>query len=187
LHIPWGAFSFHLKHHFAVIIVVDITWYHCVVNNIEGVMIPCLCNFYFNSNRIFCAQVLGSFLIIFRASFWSYHNIFTQFVLWIIWLLSSFVGSLSIMLFCLQSFDPQYSLISSNFLSLDMSMCFYSFFWAMHTLRRNSHYIGLLSISAHFGNGCQWGRSFEGLKGIRLQALVWFLSICLAFFTWLSI
>jgi hypothetical protein len=42
LHVPWGASSFHLKHHFAVIIVFDFTWYHFVLNNIEGVMIPCL-------------------------------------------------------------------------------------------------------------------------------------------------
>jgi hypothetical protein len=104
----------------------------------------------------------------------------------LIWLLSFFVGSLSIMLFCLQSFDPQYSLIFSNFLSLDMCMCFH-FFLAMHTLRRNSHYIGLLSLSAHFGNGCQWGRSFKGLKGIGLHTLVLFLNICLACFAWLSI
>jgi hypothetical protein len=31
---------FILKHHFAVIIVFDFTWYHFVLNNIEGVMIP---------------------------------------------------------------------------------------------------------------------------------------------------
>jgi hypothetical protein len=63
---------FILKHHFVVIIVFDVTWYHFVLNNIEGVMIPCLCTLYFNSNRIFCAQALGSFLILFRASFWCY-------------------------------------------------------------------------------------------------------------------
>jgi hypothetical protein len=86
-------------------------------------------------------------------------------------------GRLSIVLFCLQSFDPQYSFISSNFLSLDMCICFDSFFGNIYTLRRNSHYIGLLSLFAHFGNGCQWVRSFEGLKGIGLHALVLFLSI----------
>jgi hypothetical protein len=93
LHVPWGASSFYLKYHFTVIIVFEFTWYHFVLNNIEGLMIPYLCTLYFNPNRIFCTQTLGSFLILFRAPFWSYHNIITQFVLWIIWLLSSFVES----------------------------------------------------------------------------------------------
>jgi hypothetical protein len=188
LHVPWGASSFHLKHHFAVIIVFDFTWYHFVLNNIEGVMIPCLCTLYFNSNRIFCAQTLGSFLILFRAPFWSYHNIFIQFVLWIDWLLSSFVEvypPCDLILFAI--FDPQYRLISSEFSYLDMCICFQLYFWFMHKLWRNSHYIGLLSFSAHFGNWCQWGRSFEGLKGIGFYALVLFLSICLSCFAWLSI
>jgi hypothetical protein len=59
VHIPWGASSFHLKHHFAVIIVFDFTWYHFVLNNIEGVMISCLCTLYFNSNRIFVHKPWG--------------------------------------------------------------------------------------------------------------------------------
>jgi hypothetical protein len=67
---------FILKHHFAVIIVFYFTWYHFVLNNIEGVMISCLCTLYFNSNRICCTQTLGSFFILFRALFWPYHNIF---------------------------------------------------------------------------------------------------------------
>jgi hypothetical protein len=98
LHVPWGASFVHLKHHFAVSIVFNFTWYHFVLNNIEGVMIPCLCALYFNSNKIFCVQTLGSFLILFRAQFWSYHNIFIQFILWIFWLLLSFVENLSIVL-----------------------------------------------------------------------------------------
>jgi hypothetical protein len=37
-------------------------------------------------------------------------------------------------------------------------------FWEIHTLcLRDTYYIGLLSLSAHFGNRCQWGRSLEGL------------------------
>jgi hypothetical protein len=88
---------FILKHHFVVIIVFDVTWYHFVLNNIEGVMIPCLCTLYFNSNRICCAQTLGGFFILFRALFWSSHNILICFAIWIFWLLSSFVGSLTIM------------------------------------------------------------------------------------------
>jgi hypothetical protein len=88
---------FILKHRFAVIIALDVTWYHFVLNNIEGVMIPCLCTLYFNSNEICCAQTLGSFFILFRALFWSSHNIFIWFAIWIFWLLSSFIGSLTIM------------------------------------------------------------------------------------------
>jgi hypothetical protein len=42
-------------------------------------------------------------------------------------------------------------------------------------------------FSAHFGNWCQWGRSFEGLKGIGFYALVLFLRIFLSCFAWLSI
>ena len=32
----------------------------------------------------------------------------------------------------------------------------------------NSHYIGLLTLFTHFGNRCQWGRSFRGFK------VIWF-------------
>jgi hypothetical protein len=84
LHVPWGASSFHLKRHSVAIIVFDFTWYHFALNNIEGVMIPYLCTLYFNSNRIFCTQTLGSFLVLFRTLFCYYHNIFIQFILWII-------------------------------------------------------------------------------------------------------
>jgi hypothetical protein len=158
LHVPWGASSFHLKRHFVVIIVFDFTWYHFVLNNIEGVMIPCLCTLYFNSNWIFYAQTLGSFLILFRSLFWSYHNIFIKFVLSIIWLLSWFIWSFLcyLILFLFVIFDPQYSLISSKFSYLDMCICFQLYFWFMHTLCRNSLYIGLLSfppISAIGANG----------------------------------
>ena len=38
-------------------------------------------------------------------------------------------------------------------------------------LWRNSHYIDLLILFAHFGNRCQWGRSFRGFKGIWFCAL----------------
>ena len=148
LHVPWGASSFHLKHHFAVSIVFNFTWYHFVLNNIEGVMIPCVCTLYFNSNRIFCAHTLGSFPILFRAPFRSYHNIFIQFVLWIVWLLSSFVEVYpSCYLIFFAIFDPQYSLVSFIYLSLYMCMVFTYFFWICTPFWRNSHYIGLLSFS----------------------------------------
>jgi hypothetical protein len=168
---------FILKHHLAIIIVFDVTLYHFVLNNIEVVMIPCLCTLYFNSNRISCAQTLGSFFILFRALFWSYHNI-------IIWL---FLDHLFALFFFLEDYPLCYfvcNLLILNIVLFPPTFCLWicgcvltHFFWNMHTLRRNSHYIGLLSLSAHFVNGCQWGRSFEGLKGSGLQALVLFLSI----------
>jgi hypothetical protein len=142
--------------------------YHFSLNNIEGVMIPCSCTLYFNPNRILCAQTLGSFLILFRAPFWSYHNIFIQFVLWIDWLLSSFVEVYpSCYLIFFAIFDPQYSLISFKNLPLYMCMCFHLFLLDMHTiLEELSLYWPSKLFYAHFGNRCQWGRSFEGLKGI---------------------
>jgi hypothetical protein len=134
-HLPWGASSFHLKHYFSVIIVFDFTWYHFSLNNIEGVMIPCSCTLYFNSNRIFCAHTLGSFLVLFRTPFWSYHNIFIQFVLWIVSLLSSFVEVYPLCYLILFAiFDPQYSLISFKKMPLYMSMCFHLFLLDMHTV-----------------------------------------------------
>jgi hypothetical protein len=135
LHVPWGASSFYLNHHFVVIIVFDFTWYHFSLNNIEGVMIPCSCTLYFNPNRIFCVLTLESFLILFRAPFWSYHNIFIQFVLWMDWLISSFVEvypSCYLILFAI--LDPQYSFISFKKIPLYMCMCFHLFLLDMHTI-----------------------------------------------------
>jgi hypothetical protein len=143
-----------LKHHFAVIKIFEFTWYRFVLNNIEGVMIPCLCTLYFNSNGIGCAQTLGSFFILCRALFWSYHNIFIWFAFWIFWLLSSFVGSLSIVLFSFQSFDPQYSLISPNILSLTYACVFtLIFFGAKHTFGEE---LSLYWPSKHFCPFWQW-------------------------------
>jgi hypothetical protein len=173
LHVPWGASLFHLKHYFAVSIVFNFTWYYFVLNNIKEVMITCLCTLYFNSNRIFCAHTLRSFLILFRAPFQSYHNIFIQFVLWIIWLLSSFVEvypSCYRILFAI--FDPQYSLVSFIYLPLYMCMCFHLFLLDMHTVLEELTLYWPSKFFAHFGNGCQWGRSFEGLKEIGFYALV---------------
>jgi hypothetical protein len=173
LHVPWGASSFHLKHHFAVSIVFNFTWYHFILNNIEGVMIPCVCTLYFSSNRIFCAHTLGSFLILIRAPFRSYHNIFIQFVLWIVWLLSSFVEVYPSCYLCFFAiFDPQYSLVSFIYLSLYMCMCLHLFLLDMHTVLEELTLYWPSKFFAHFDNGCQWGRSFEGLKGIGFYALV---------------
>ena len=48
----------------------------CVLNDIEGVRIPCLCILYSNAIILIYARTLGSFLISFRALFLSYHGIF---------------------------------------------------------------------------------------------------------------
>jgi hypothetical protein len=49
----------------------------CVLNDIEGVMIPCLCTLYSNAkNILICARTLGSFPILFRTLLRPYHNIF---------------------------------------------------------------------------------------------------------------
>jgi hypothetical protein len=137
-------------------------------------MIPCLCTLYFNSNGISCAQTLGSFFILFRALFWSYHNIF-------IWL---FFGSFVCSLF-LEDYPLCYfvcNLLILNIVLFPPTFCLWicacvltHFFWNMHTLRRNSHYIGLLSFSAHFGNGCQWGEVLRVWR--ELGFMLWFCSL----------
>jgi hypothetical protein len=128
-------------------------------------MIPCFCTLYFNLNRVFCAQTLGSFLILFRAPFRSYHNIFIQFVLWMFWLLSSCVGSLpSCYLILFAIFDPQYNLIFLKYLPLYMCICFHSSLLDMHTVLEELSLYWPSKFFAHFGNGCQWGRSFEGSR-----------------------
>ena len=62
----------------------------------------------------------------------------------------------------------------------------------MHTLWRKSHYIDLSRLFAHFGNGCQWGRSFEGLRELGFMLLTLCQSICPSCFAscclaWLNI
>ena len=48
----------------------------CVLNDIEGVRIPCLGILYSNAIILNYARTLGSFLISFRSLFLSYHAIF---------------------------------------------------------------------------------------------------------------
>jgi hypothetical protein len=149
-------------------------------------MIPCLCTLYFNSNGICYAQTLGSFFMLFRALFWSYHNIFIWFAF------GSFDCYLHLLEvlpschpFCLQSLILNIVWFPPTFCPW-ICACVFTLFGPC-TPWGGTLTIGLLSLSAHFGNGCQWGRRFEGLKGIGLHALVLFLSICLACFAWLSI
>jgi hypothetical protein len=60
VHVPWGASSIFLKHHFVVIIVFDVTWYLFVLNNIKGVLIPCLCTLYFIQIEYFVHKPWGA-------------------------------------------------------------------------------------------------------------------------------
>src|SRR4051812_39685845 len=96
----------------SVFIYIYSVYLDCVLNNIEGVRIPCLCILYSNTIIKIYARTLGSFLISFRALF--VHLIF--------------FGSLDCLLHPLKFlhrfilvaiFDPQYSLISSKYSSLD--------------------------------------------------------------------
>jgi hypothetical protein len=100
---------------------------------------------------------------------------------WIICLLF-FFGRLSIVLFYLQSFDPQYSFISSNFLSLDMCMCFDSFFWELAHLEEE---LSLYRPSKPFRPFWQWmpmGEKFQGFEGNWASCFVFVLK-----HIWLSI
>ena len=127
----------------------------CVLNDIAGVRIPCLCILYSNATIIIYAWTLGSFLILFRA-------LFVQLVLWILWLLASSVEvSSPFILFAI--FDPWYSLTSSKYLSFDLCIWFHSYY--------KNAYLGeelILywpsNLVIHFGTWCQWGRSLEGLR-----------------------
>ena len=136
------------------------------------------CAYCIQMQIINCAQTWGSLLISFRAlSFQSYHNIYLSFEIFV---LSS--GYLDLLIACfncwcffsivLQSLDPQYSLISSYYIRHWIcAYYFHSYIWEMHTWWRNSHYIDLLILFAHFGTRCQWGRSFRGFNGVGFVLL----------------
>ena len=133
----------------------------CVLNDIEGVRIPCLCILYSNANILNYVWTLGSFLISFRAPSLSYHDIF---------LLSNWI--LDCLLYLLKPsspcylcaiFDPQYSLNSFKYSSLDMCIWFHSNYEKC-TPWGGTHTILAFWIFTHFGTCCQWGRSSEGLR-----------------------
>ena len=120
MHKPWGAFLLHLNAHlisytcFVVYIFMGEWGYHACA--------PCIA-----MEIIWCAQTLGSFPILYRASIRSYHNIFSfiWYLFLVKWLLDLFDCLLHLLmplhrLFHLQSLDPQYSLISSQWSSLDI-------------------------------------------------------------------
>src|SRR6266480_577194 len=75
--------------------------------------------------------------------------------------------------------DPQCSLVSFEYSSLDLCMCSHLFiFGYAHFCGGTLTILAFLVCFSHFGNGCQWGRIFEGLKGIGLELgfMLWFCS-----------
>jgi hypothetical protein len=129
-------------------------------------MIPCLWTLYFNSNRIFCAHTLGRFLILLE-------HLFDLIIVSILNLFFASFGcslhSLEVSspcyLFLFAIFDPQYRLISSEYLHVDMCMYF------THFLLVNAHLEEELSLywpSKHFCPFWQWmpiGEKFWGFEG----------------------
>jgi hypothetical protein len=149
LHVPWGASSFHLNHHFAVSVVFNFTWYHFVLNNIEGVMIPCLCTLYtLTQIEYFVHTPWGA------SSYYLEH----PFGLIIISLFNLFFGLFDCSLHLLKFIHRVIliflqSLILNivwfpSYICLCICACVFTyFFWICTPFWRNSHYIGLLSFS----------------------------------------
>ena len=138
----------------------------CVLNDIEGVRIPCLCILYSNANILIYTRTLGSFLISFRSLFLSYHDIL--FLSNRIFDCLLYLLKLSSPYYLFAIFDPQYSLNSFKYTSLDMCIWFHSnyekctFWGGTHTI------LAFLNFFIHFGTWCQWGRSLEGLREMVL-------------------
>ena len=107
---------------------------------------PILCTLYSNKKILMCAQIMGSFSSFFRTLLCAYHNIFVLVacriiglvgsidILWLLasidifWMLDCVCVSLCYVFVAYHSlaiFVPQYSLYSSNYLPLDMSMAFH--------------------------------------------------------------
>jgi hypothetical protein len=157
---------FILKHHLVVIIVFDVSLYHFVLNNIEGVTIPCLCTLYFNSNGISCAQTLGSFFILFRALFWSYHNIF-------IWL---FLDHLFALFFFLEDYPLCYfvcNLLILNIVLFPPNFCLWICACVLtHFFLEHAHLEEELSLyrpSKPFRPFWQWMPMGEKFRGERID------------------
>ena len=79
----------------------------------------------------------------------------------------------------LQSLDPQYSLISSKYSSLDMCIRFHSYFEKCNLLEELIVYCSS-KFFFPFRQSMPMGEKFRGFKGIWFYAFVWFLSICLS-------
>ena len=93
-----------------------------VLNDIMGVMIPCLCTSYSNAHCLVLCTNLGELHHIIQSNLLDL-IIISIFLLvsslWFIWLLASFVEA-SLLCYLFAIFDPRYSLISSEYSSQDM-------------------------------------------------------------------
>ena len=109
---------------------------------------------------------LGELLYqLFQAPFFSYHNIL-QFPFGLICCFQ--IGLSDLVIACIICDAAFYFIPLAIFGS---SIQFYSLPSIHHWICANAHlwriyhYIGLLELVTHFGNRCQWGRSFRGFKG----------------------
>ena len=124
MHVPWGASSFYLKYSFAAIINLYFTWYLLLWVILWEWWFH-VCAPYFSMQIVyFVHKPWGASAYYLEHSSWSYHNIF-HLVRWFIWLLASFVEASSPS-YPFAIFDPQYSLISSEYSSLDTCIWFHS-------------------------------------------------------------
>ena len=135
MHEPWEASSFYLEHHYMFIIIffnwyLSFIWYLVVSNWFIR----------FLSIGIFLCPI-GGFVFHLVSSLVQLVYSFVQLVLWFIWLLASYVEASS-PCYLIAIFDPQYSLISSKYSSLDTCIWFHSYY------EKCTPYGGTLSILA---------------------------------------
>ena len=114
----------------------------------------------------------------------SYHNIFILFGIFFLP-----IGSLDLLIACFIRWCFFTLLSFCNLLILNIvwfppSICHWIRAFDSTHIMRNAHILEELSLYwpsrsfAHFGNGCQWGRSLEGLREFGLLLLALCLSIC---------
>ena len=137
----------------------------CVLHDMEGVRIPCLCILYSNANILNYVWTLGSFLISFRALYLSYHDIFFLSN----WIFDCLLYSLKLSSPCYLCaiFDPQYSLTSFKYSSLDMCIWFHSYYEKC-TPWGGTHTILAFWIFHPFWHLLPMGEKFRGFKGMVL-------------------
>ena len=192
MHVPWGASSFYLKHYFVVIIRVSFTWYF--------LFWMILWEWWFHV----CALDTPMQIVYFEHKPWELPHIIQSTLLdliiisifhlvsfWFIWLLTSFV-ELSWLCYLFAIFDPHYSVVPSEYSSLDMCIWFHSHYEKCTPYGETLTILTSLDFCTHFGNGCQWGRSLEGLRKLGFMLISLCLSICLSCFAscclaWLNI
>ena len=167
-HISWMVFGLKFVLISVLILINTLFILFCVLNDIEGVRIPCLCILYSNAKILNYARTLGSFLISFRALFLSYHDIFF-----------CPIGSLDLLIACFirWSFLNYVIFLQSLILNIvcfppNICRCIRAFDSTQFMI--NAHLGEELILYwpskfvIHFGTWCQWGRSLEGLREMVL-------------------